>query len=69
MNFAERIFDGYAWLWARAREPLLGLFLAALALLVGAAFGTSVLALALGLLVLLLTLALAWLHGDRSDSP
>lgn len=69
MNLAERIFDGYAWLWARAREPLLGLFLVALALLVAAAFRTSVFALVLGLAVLLLSIALAWLHGDRPDSP
>jgi ABC-type transport system involved in cytochrome bd biosynthesis fused ATPase/permease subunit len=69
MNTAERIFTGFSWLWARAREPLIGLALSVLALLLAAAFLSSPLALLLGLAVLLLSIALAWLHGDRSDSP
>ena len=69
MNTIERIFDGYAWLWLNAREPLIGLFLIALAALIGAAYFSSPAALAVGLLVLLLSLLLAWFHGEPFDAP
>lgn len=69
MNHIERLFDGFAWLWIHAREPLIGLLLAGVVVLVAAASFDSPLVLLLGLAVFALSLVLAWLKGEAVDTP
>lgn len=69
MNHIERLFDGFAWLWLHAREPLIGLVLTGIVLLVAAASFDSPLVLLLGLAVFVLSLVLAWFRGENADMP